>query len=68
MVRILPNGTVLNEATGQKGSWKLPDHLVVAIDWDGGKWVDTLNLSEDGQSLKGKNREGHDVWASRVAE
>lgn len=39
---------------------------VCSLNWDNGKYIDTLTLSPDGQKLDGKNQNGVHVWGKRV--
>jgi Tol biopolymer transport system component len=68
-VSILPDGTLTHEQ-GNRGTWTVQDRArrVYVLRWRQGDFVDTVTLSEDGQSLSGTNQGGAAVSARRTPE
>lgn len=62
-----PAGTVASDR-GQRGRWTVEDaaERKYRVAWDGGRWVDHLQLSPDGQRLRGVNSMGNTAEAVRV--
>jgi len=63
-----PAGTVASDR-GQRGRWTVEDaaQRKYRVAWDGGRWVDHLQLSADGQRLRGVNSMGNIAEAVRVS-
>ena len=53
---------------GNTGNWSYIDQsrLIIKNTWKIGGWVDTLQLSADGKSLKGQNQNGNKVTANKI--
>jgi predicted Ser/Thr protein kinase len=66
IIELHANGTATNESEGTSGTWVLEKGNYV-FSWDGGKWIDTLTLSPDGESLSGRNQNGDKITGERIA-
>lgn len=58
-----PNGT---SSTAQV-FWQCmdPQRRIIRINWNNGKWVDTVTISADGKRVEGRNQYGSRVWGVR---
>jgi hypothetical protein len=68
VIEIRPGGVAIDPSGEYQGSWVVKGGRTFVITWSqGGKavWVDTLELSADGQSLSGQNQVGNAVSARR---
>jgi hypothetical protein len=65
---LLPDGTL--QQKGRTGTWVCLNHgqppLTYRLDWDDGKYIDTMTLNEDGNLMTGSSQNGHQLSASRV--
>jgi uncharacterized protein (TIGR03067 family) len=68
-VTVLPGGTLVHDK-GNRGTWNIKDRAqrTYTLRWLQGGFVDTIQLSEDGQSLSGSNQNGTAVSARKVTE
>ncbi len=64
------DGTFTVSPNGRKGIWEYLEgggsKRKYAFRWDGGRFVDTLEMAKDQDSLKGKNQENKAVSAKRI--
>jgi hypothetical protein len=68
-VTIRSNGTVSHSQPGpvSSGTWRYnPRSGRVVISWENGRYVDTLTLSQDGNTLTGANQNGAPVSGWRI--
>ena len=64
-VEIRPDGTFSSEKN--RGNWELSDQYSrqYTLRWEVGEWIDSLTLSNDGDSLSGQNQYGTTVTGTR---
>jgi hypothetical protein len=68
---LLPDGSIRSKSSSSaRGSWSAAGtpNKTYRFHWDGGRFVDTLELSEDGLSLTGSNQFGNNIRGKRIAE
>lgn len=53
---VTQNGEPLRD--GRKGAWKITNECLVTINWENGRYIDILTLSNDGKQLTGTSQIG----------
>jgi hypothetical protein len=62
-VAVTQNGTPLRD--GRPGVWKITNDCLVTINWQNGRYIDILTLSNDGKKLTGTSQIGTIITGSK---
>ncbi|NEX23675.1 hypothetical protein G3480_25950 [Thiorhodococcus mannitoliphagus] len=65
-VTLTSDGNINRNDTKNVGTYSCNNNSVCTLTWYGGKYIDTMKISEDGNGLKGTNQNGTVVSGRRV--